>query len=307
MKKISFVIPVFRNRGSIVATYERIISLLKSSFPQYIYEIIFVDDGSDDGSSDELDSIHQQDKNVQIISFTRNFGQVAAIVAGFKAANGDACIWMAADMQEPIEKVYEMIQEWQKGNEIVVCYRTDRNDGFIANSASKFFYKLIHLGNQKIPLGGFDFALLDRTALDVLNRIDERNRFLQGDILWLGFNVKFIPYQRLKRAIGRSQWKLSKKLKYFIDGFLNTSYWPIRVMSFFGMLTAFTGFIYALVIIYSRIIHRTPFSGWAPIMILILVIGGLIMLMLGIIGEYLWRIYDEARKRPLFIVKRHLK
>lgn len=307
MKIISFVIPVFRNKGSIVPTYERIIGLMNSVFMEYSSEIVFVDDGSDDGSDQDLDKLRGRDPNVRVITFSRNFGQVAAIIAGLRVATGDACIWMAADIQEPIEKVSEMIREWQKGNDVIVCYRSNRDDGFIANTASRLFYRLMRIGIANMPRGGFDFTLLDRKALDVLNQLDERNRFIQGDILWLGNSVKFIPYQRLKRTIGKSQWKLSKKLKYFIDGLLNTSYWPLRVMSFFGFSIAFTGFIYALVIIYNRVINRTPFSGWAPIMILILLIGGMIMLMLGVIGEYIWRIYDETRKRPLYIIKKDTK
>jgi dolichol-phosphate mannosyltransferase len=196
-----------------------------------------------------------------------------------------------------------MISKWKSGNEIVICHRTNREDGFIANKASNFFYKLMKYVNPKMPKGGFDFVLIDKKAVAVLNQIDERNRFFQGDILWLGLNVAFIPYTRLKRTIGKSQWTLSKKLKYFIDGLLNTSYIPIRLMSFIGMIISFLGFIYATVIAYSRLINNTPFNGWAPIMILILIIGGLIMLMLGIIGEYVWRTYDEARKRPLYIIK----
>ena len=137
-----------------------------------------------------------------------------------------------------------------------------------------------------------------------LRKLSSRNRFLQGDILWLGFETKFIPYERKQRTTGKSQWKRSKKIKYLMDGVLSTSYWPIRLISWIGILAAFGGFAYALLIVYMRIVHETPFIGWAPIMILILVIGGLIMIMLGIIGEYLWRIYDEVRDRRGYIVKK---
>jgi dolichol-phosphate mannosyltransferase len=157
--------------------------------------------------------------------------------------------------------------------------------------------------NPNMPKGGFDFMLLDQKAVAVLNQLDERNRFFQGDVLWLGFSTAFVPYKRNKRTIGKSQWTLTKKLKYFIDGLLNTSYVPIRLMSLLGILFSLIGFGYALVIAYNRLMHNTPFNGWAPIMILILIIGGLIMLMLGIIGEYVWRTYDETRKRPLYIIK----
>ncbi|SCX81003.1 glycosyltransferase family 2 protein [Flavobacterium caeni] len=299
--KLSFVIPVFRNEGSIHPTYEKLLSLIHQL--QLQYEFVFVNDGSDDNSLQELIALQDRDSAVKIISFSRNFGQVAAVVAGLKEANADAVTIMSADLQEPVELIADMIAKWKEGNEIVIGHRIDREDGFVANTASVIFYKLMKYVNPKMPKGGFDFMLIDRKALDVLNQIDERNRFFQGDILWLGFNTAFIPYTRLKRTIGRSQWTLSKKLKYFIDGLLNTSYIPIRLMSLLGICFSVFGFLYALVIAYNRFIHNTPFTGWAPIMITILIIGGLIMLMLGIIGEYVWRTYDETRKRPLYIIK----
>ncbi|MES2545918.1 MAG: glycosyltransferase family 2 protein [Bacteroidota bacterium] len=299
--KLSFVIPVFRNAGSIVPTYEKLMTLLLQL--QYDHEFIFVNDGSDDSSMEELLPLHHKDFRVKVISFSRNFGQVPAIIAGLKVVSGEAVVIMSADLQEPIELIEEMIAKWKAGNEIVIGHRVDREDSFIANKASVVFYRLMRYVNPKMPKGGFDFMLIGQKALQVLNQIDERNRFFQGDILWLGFSTAFIPYSRMKRPFGKSQWTLSKKLKYFIDGLLNTSYAPIRVMSLLGISFSFIGFIYAIVIAYNRFINNTPFDGWAPIMILILIIGGLIMLMLGIIGEYVWRTYDETRKRPLYIIK----
>lgn len=298
---ISFIIPVYRNEGSIVLTYEKVTELMRRL--GHNYEFVFVNDGSDDGSMAEIMSIYERDQNVKVISFSRNFGQAAAIIAGYREVTGDASVNMSADLQEPVSLLEDMIARWRQGNEIVICHRVDREDGFIANNTSRVFYRLMRYANPKMPDGGFDFILMDRKALDAINQIDERNRFIQGDILWLGFSTVFIPYSRLKRTIGKSQWTLSKKLKYFIDGLLNTSYIPIRLMSLLGICFSVFGFLYALIIVYNRIINNTPFKGWAPIMITILIVGGLIMLMLGIIGEYVWRTYDETRKRPLYIVK----
>lgn len=299
--KLSFVIPVYRNEGSLIPTFTKIKDLVTKN--KFEYELIFVNDGSDDNSFEELKELFKIDSNVKVLSFSRNFGQVAAVIAGLKEVTGDVAISMSADLQEPIELIEQMVQKWQEGNEIVICHRTDREDGFIANNTSKIFYKLMKYVNPKMPNGGFDFLLLDKKAVNVLNQIDERNRFFQGDVLWLGFNTAFIPYRRIKRAIGKSQWTLSKKIKYFIDGLLNTSYVPIRLMSFLGLCFSFVGFLYSLIIIYSRFVNNTPFNGWAPIMILLLIIGGMIMVMLGIIGEYVWRAYDETRKRPIYIIK----
>ena len=299
--KIAFVIPVYRNQGSLLTTYEKCLDMLQSM--GFDYEFIFVNDGSDDNSLSELVSLHERDSRVKVLSFSRNFGQVPAMIAGLKEVNSEAVILMSADLQEPIELIQELITKWQSGNEIVIGHRIDREDGFIANTTSQIFYRLMRYVNPNMPKGGFDFMLLDIKAVRVLNQLDERNRFFQGDVLWLGFSTAFVPYKRNKRTIGKSQWTLTKKLKYFIDGLLNTSYVPIRLMSLLGILFSMIGFGYALLIAYNRFLHHTPFNGWAPIMILILIIGGLIMLMLGIIGEYVWRTYDEARKRPLYIIK----
>jgi dolichol-phosphate mannosyltransferase len=228
---------------------------------------------------------------------------VAAIIAGFKEVSGECVVNMSADLQDPVDLIVEMIQAWEQKSEVVICYRLDREDSFIANSTSKLFYGFMRYVNPKMPTGGFDFLLLDKKPVIELNKIDERNRFFQGDVLWLGFNIKFIPYKRQKRLIGKSQWSISKKVKYFVDGLLNTSYIPIRLMSLLGFITALIGFLYSLIIVYARLVHRTPFTGWAPIMIVTLIIGGMIMIMMGIIGEYVWRIYDEARNRPIYIVK----
>jgi dolichol-phosphate mannosyltransferase len=301
---ISFIIPVFRNEGSIGITYTKITELFSEKLPNFACEFVIVNDGSDDGSWNEIAKLAAGDNRIKALSFSRNFGQVPAMIAGARHAGGDAAVIMSADLQDPVALIEEMINEWfNKKSEIVICYRTDREDSLPAKLTSALFYRFMKIANPKMPKGGFDFVLLDRKPLDVFSAIDERNRFFQGDILWMGFNIKFIPYKRLKRTIGKSQWSFSKKLKYFIDGSLNTSYIPIRFMSMMGISIALLGFIYAIIVAYTRFIDKVPFKGYAPIVILLLIIGGLIMIMLGIIGEYLWRVYDETRKRPLYVIR----
>lgn len=299
---ISFVIPVFRNEGSVGPTYAQITGMLAASFPTYSYQIIFVNDGSDDGSLEQLLALRAQDPNVEILSFSRNFGQVPAIVAGLREAQGDATVVMSADLQDPVELIRDMIISWREEAQIVICHRTSREDSLLANLSSKFFYGLISFSNPNMPKGGFDFVLLGKKPREVMASMRERNRFFQGDILWLGFPIKFIPYHRNKRTLGKSQWTFFKKIKYFIDGFLSTSYLSIRLMSLLGATVASAGFAYAVLIIFLRLVYDIAPKGFAPIMVLILVLGGITMLMLGIIGEYVWRIYDETRGRPLYIV-----
>ena len=303
MKRISFVIPVYRNERAVTLTYQQIRAVLASDLASYGYEIVFVDDGSDDGSLAELLALRAADPNVRVVSFTRNFGQMAAILAGFKAAAGELVIQLSADLQDPIALVPQMVAEHERGSEVVACYREHREDSLSRRLTSRALYGILRLSFPEIPAGGFDYILLDRRVVDAFNAVEVRNRFFQGDILWFGYKTTFIPYTRVKREIGRSQYTLAKRLKNSLDAILDSSYLPIRFISLVGVLTAFAGFLYAVDIVYGRLRHDIPFTGWAPIMILILVIGGLLMLMLGIIGEYVWRIYDEVRRKPNYVVR----
>jgi len=304
VKQISFVIPVYRNERAVTLTYGQIRQVLASDLPRYGYEIIFVDDGSDDGSLQELLGIRETDGQVRVVSFTRNFGQMAAILAGLKQATGDLVIQMSADLQDPIALVPQMVAEYERGSEIVACHREHREDGISRRLTSRTLYGILRLSYPQMPAGGFDYILLDRKVVDAFNAVDVRNRFFQGDILWFGYKTTFIPYTRIKREIGRSQYTFAKLLKNSLDAILDSSYLPIRFISAVGVLTALAGFLYAVDIVYGRLRHNIPFTGWAPIMILILVIGGVLMLMLGIIGEYVWRIYDEVKGKPNYVVRR---
>jgi glycosyltransferase involved in cell wall biosynthesis len=304
MKRISFVIPVYRNERAVTLTYQQIRQVLASDLSHYGYEIVFVDDGSDDGSLPELLKIRDADENVRVVAFTRNFGQMPAILAGFKHATGDLVIQLSADLQDPIALVPQMVAEYERGSEVVACHREHREDGVSRRLTSRVLYGILRLSFPQIPSGGFDYILLDRRVVDAFNGVEVRNRFFQGDILWFGYKTTFIPYTRMKREIGRSQYTVAKRLKNSLDAILDSSYLPIRFISLVGVLTAFAGFLYAVDIVYGRLRHDIPFTGWAPIMILILVIGGVLMLMLGIIGEYVWRIYDEVRGKPNYVVRK---
>lgn len=301
--KISFVIPVYQNEGAVSKTYEKINSVFNDQLSKYNYEIIFVDDGSTDGSLSEILKLRSLDSRVKIITLTRNFGQMAAMLAGFKEATGNATINISADLQDPIELIPQMIEKWKEGSETVICYRTDRDDPLAARIFSRIAYGFIRLSIPKIPPGGFDFVLMDKKVMDEFNAIDVRHRFFQGDLLWVGYRTSFIPYVRLKRTIGKSQYNFSKKLKNFLDAILDASYMPIRFISVAGIITSLLGLIYSLSIFLSWMQGETPFQGWAPLMIVILLMGGIIMIMLGIIGEYIWRINEEVRKRPNYIVR----
>ncbi|TCT09066.1 glycosyltransferase family 2 protein [Paralcaligenes ureilyticus] len=301
--KISFVIPVYHNEGAISKTHEKIKSIFSTELDQHEYEIIFVDDGSTDGSLREILDVRDTDVHVKAVTFTRNFGQMAAMLAGFKEASGDAIINISADLQDPVELIPEMVQKWQAGSEIVICHRSGREDSLFSKLYSWLAYGVLRLALPQIPPGGFDFVLMDRKVMDAFNSIDVRHRFFQGDLLWTGYRTSFIPYVRLKREIGKSQYNFSKKLKNFLDAVLDASNLPIRLISLLGVVTSFLGVLYSASIVFSWMRGETPFAGWAPIMIAILLVGGLIMVMLGVIGEYVWRINEEVRKRPNYVIR----
>jgi dolichol-phosphate mannosyltransferase len=302
--KLTFAVPVYQNEQALTLTYEKTRQLIETRFADFECEWVFVDDGSTDNSLQELLGLRERDPRVKVVSFTRNFGQMAAILAGLNQVTGDVAINMSADLQEPVELIEQMIASWRSGAELVIAHRQGRRDSWLERVTSKLAYGLIRLSIPQIPIGGFDFILMDRKVVNSFNEIRVRNRFLQGDLLWFGYSTHFIPYTRLRRTIGRSQYTFFKRLKNFTDAMLDASYLPIRFISATGIVTAILGFIYAFDIVYARWVGNVPFTGWAPIMVLILVVGGLIMFMLGIIGEYVWRIYDETRQKPNYVIRR---
>jgi dolichol-phosphate mannosyltransferase len=302
MKEISLVFPVYQNRDSLRELYARSLNVV-AAFPELKFEFIFVNDGSTDGSLEELKSIKSEtnDSKIRIINLSRNFGQMAATIAGLKQVRTEAAIYLAADLQDPPEQCIDMINGWLEGNEIVISYREAHAQSIGKKITSRLFYRLVL---PSAPRGGFDFVLLGKKALASFVGFKERNRFGQYDILWMGYTIKYLPYVKVARVAGKSQNGFLKRFATFRGTFINTSYLPLKIMSYVGFGFAFTGFLYAALIVYGYFFHHDlPFKGFAPIMILILITGGLIMMMLGILGEYLWRIYDEVKQRPLFLIE----
>lgn len=303
----SIIIPVYYNEGLIKKTFYALQEEVISKHKELTCELIFIDDGSKDNSLNEILSLKEKYPTlIKVIKFTRNFGQVHAIYAGYRHAKGKCLINISADLQDPPELINDMINyHFRDKYEIVVCTRESREDSFYRRITSAIFYKLINkLSFPDMPSGGFDYVLIsDRVKNIIMDKI-EPNPFWQGQILWSGYQVKFIPYQRNKREIGKSRWSFSKKIKYLIDGIISYSYFPLRLMSVVGSLVALSGFLYALLIAYERIFGNVPFQGWAPIMIIVLVLSGIQMLMSGIVGEYLWRVLDQVRNRQPYIIEK---
>jgi dolichol-phosphate mannosyltransferase len=304
MKRVSIVIPVFQNELNIAPTCAALKSELEKA-SRFEYEIVFVNDGSTDNSWQELQKVYDADpERITLINLLRNFGQVPAMLAGFANATGDCVVAMSADLQDPPAIVLEMLEEWERGHKLVVATRESRNDGFVNKLSSKLFYRLMRkFALPNMPLGGYDFFLIDRSIVELLLRMDERNRFLQGQILWLGHHPKLILYERQKRELGKSQWSLSRKIKYFIDGFVAYSFFPIRLVSVMGIVVFFVGIILSAIIAIQTILFGTRAVGWSSLMVALLTLNGLQMMMIGVMGEYLWRNFDETRKRPLYLIE----
>lgn len=303
---VSIIIPVYYNEGSIKKTFYKIREEVFSKWDNKSFEVIFVDDGSGDQSYKEMIDLYNEfSDQIQVVKFSRNFGQVSAILAGYTFARGDCVINISADLQDPPELMNDMIKCFYNNDiQIVICTRQDREENWYRKQTSRLFYRLMQkLSFSNMPLGGFDFVLIGKIVKDSLLSNYEANPFWQGQLLWTGFPVKFIPYTRKKRESGKSRWTFKNKLKYLIDGVLGYSYWPLRTMSILGIIFFLLGIVYTVFITISYFLGDVPFKGWAPIMILLLIVSGIQMLMLGIIGEYLWRVLDQVRKRPMYIIE----
>jgi len=299
-KIVSLIIPVYNNAKTLELLVDKIQEDLISRRLQYQFEIIFINDGSKDNSLEVLYKLAKANHQIVVVNLSKNYGQQYALLAGWKNAMGDVSIDFSADLQDPPSQCLNMLNEWEKGNKIVVSYRQENNTSASRKITSKLFYHLI-LPNA--PEGGFDFTLLDRQALNELISFKDKNRFYQADILSIGFPFIAIPYIKELRTIGKSGYTSWSRIKLFMRTYLNVSYTPIKFFSALGLIITAIGFIYGIDILISYFINGSTNEGWTPIMLVILLIGGLILTSLGVIGQYIWRILDEVRARPNYIVE----
>ncbi|MEM9950347.1 MAG: glycosyltransferase family 2 protein [Chloroflexota bacterium] len=304
MTLVSIVVPVYHNAPSLPDLLKAFQDIANKN-PDDAFEFVFVDDGSGDNSYEVLQQLAQSEARVRIIKLSRNFGSNPAIMAGLAHAKGDVVVAIAADLQDPPELIDEMLAEWRTGKKVVLAARRDRDDPGITSFLADTFYKLFRrYAISTMPERGFDFFLIDRQVCDLINSIDEANPYLMGLILWLGFDPHVIHYNRRARdeKYGVSMWTIAKKMKYFVDSFVAFSYFPVRVASMMGFTLAFVGVVYAIIVIVGRLFFGIEAEGWTSLMVVLLVVSGAQMVMIGILGEYLWRNLDETRKRPRYIV-----
>jgi len=305
----SIVIPVFNNEGSLATVLEDLLEKFVSVHPEKSGEIIFVDDGSTDGSFELLTGLQAQHPGLlRIVKLTRNFGQPFARLAGLRSARGECVISMAADGQEPAALVKDLFHyHVDEGYQVVIAARKSRDESWFRTFTSKVFYGLMRrLSFPTMPIGGFSFVLLGRSALSEILRCHEAHPFFQGQILWTGFAAKIIEFHRPARISGFSGWTLERRITLLVDAVVGYSYIPIRLMAASGIVAALLGLAYATYIVGRRLSLGALVPGWATVTVLVLVIGGFQLVMLGILGEYLWRTLAQSLRRPEYVIEREI-
>lgn len=301
MNKLSIVVPVYFNEDTLEALYEdmreKVLGKLEA------YEIVFVDDGSGDRSWEIMNKLCKRDEHIKCVKLSRNFGEHAAILAGLSECSGDCAVTKQADLQEDSSLILEMYESWKRGNKVVLAIRKERKENPIKVFFANLYYSLIRaIVNKNMPAGGCDCYLIDRKVIEVLERLDEKNSSLTLQVMWVGFQTDLIYYVRKEREAGKSRWTLSKKVKLVMDSVMSFSYFPLRFMSGLGIIFNLIAVVMLISVLVEKFTVGTPIAGWASLMCVVLCASGLLMLMLGVLGEYIWRTLDAARKRPPFIV-----
>ena len=309
---ISIIIPVFNEQETLQVLYDRIVSA--SSAWNDEWELVLVDDGSVDLSFSILEKLHHRDPRVKVVSFSRNFGHQTAVSAGLAYCSGDVAIVMDADLQDPPEQVIHFLQKWREGYQVVYAIRQKRKEKWFKRIAYFCFYRtLAWLSSISIPLDSGDFCVMDRVIVDHLNAMPERNRFVRGLRAWIGYSQIGIPYERSARLAGEVKYTFRKLMRLALDGLINFSYRPLQVVGVFGLVVAGLSFIASILILLARIFNLEFLGyrmgdapGYASLMLAILFIGGVQLISMGILGEYLGRVFDEVKQRPLYIVAKQL-
>jgi polyisoprenyl-phosphate glycosyltransferase len=303
---LSVIVPCYNEQDVLRATHERLTSVFAGMALDY--ELIFVNDGSGDDTQLILTELQLVDPHVRVLLFSRNFGHQIAVTAGLEEASGDAVVIIDADLQDPPEVIPQMIQLWRDGNDVVYGLRTDRKgESTFKLWTAKIFYRLINrLSETKMPFDAGDFRLLDRRVVQVINAMPERARFLRGMVSWAGFRQVSLPYERAPRHAGSSKYPLTKMISFALDGIISFSLVPLKLAIWIGFLAiciAVAGIIAAII---DRLTETNIARGWASLFVAVLFMGGVQLVSLGIIGEYLGRIYTEVKHRPLYVVQERL-
>ncbi|MCM3271969.1 glycosyltransferase family 2 protein [Paenibacillus elgii] len=299
----SVIIPVYNEEAVLYETYRRLKQVM--SHTSESYELLFVNDGSRDRSGTIIKEISAWDETVKLINFSRNFGHQIAITAGMDYASGEAVIVIDADLQDPPELILEMIAKWQEGYDVVYAKRLERKgETFFKKQTARLFYRVLRAATDiSIPLDTGDFRLIDRKVCDEMKRLPEKSRFVRGLVSWVGFRQTAVEYVRDERLAGVTKYSLKKMIKLSMDGLTSFSFKPLKLASYAGGLLSLSGLLYLAVVLYFKLFDGKAIAGWHLLAILQLFLTGFMLIMFGLLGEYIGRIYDEARDRPLYIVR----
>jgi len=301
--RYSIVIPVYNEEAVVHETYRRLQNVMDATGEAY--ELIFVNDGSRDRTAGIISELCSRDDTVKLIDFARNFGHQVAITAGMDYAEGDAVVVIDADLQDPPELILDMIAKWKQGYEVVYAKRIARKgETWFKKTSARMFYRVLRASTEiDIPVDTGDFRLIDRRVCDEMKRLPEKNRFVRGLVSWVGFRQTAIEYVRDERFAGETKYPLKKMIKLCLDGITSFSYKPLKLAGYAGALSSLAGFLYMLVVFYLRLFTHKAVPGWSSLMIIQLFFSGFTLIMLGAVGEYIGRIYDESKGRPLYIVR----
>jgi len=301
--KYSVVIPMYNEEEVIGQTYQHLKAVMDRL--QESYELLFINDGSRDQTLEIMKDISNKDHHVRVINFSRNFGHQVAISAGVDHAVGEAIIFIDADLQDPPEVIIEMIEKWNEGYEVVYGKRIKRKgESIFKRLTALLFYRFLKsMTDVDIPVDTGDFRLIDRKVCDVLSQLKEKNRYVRGLVSWVGFRQTAVEYVREERRAGETKYPLSKMIRFALDAITSFSYKPLKLAIYLGFGVSMLSFLYLLTVVYQKIFTTTTQPGWTSIVAVNLFFNGIMLIILGIIGEYIGRIYDESKQRPLYIVR----
>jgi polyisoprenyl-phosphate glycosyltransferase len=298
---ISLVVPLYNEENNI----DEFIKQVANSLYNTSYKILFIDDGSTDETKSKIKKLSEENTYINYISFSKNFGHQTALKAGLDHADGDCVISLDGDLQHPPELIPDMLKEWNAGNDIVYTKRKDdKNLSYFKRKSSQIFYSLMNrLTDLELENGSADFRLLDRKVVDYIKQFNEVNLFLRGLIKWIGFSSKCIEYEQKERFSGETKYTFKKMFKFAIDGITSFSIKPLRMITSFGLFLSICSFLYIVYAIINYFVFKNAVSGWTSIIICILFLGGVQLIVLGIIGEYIGKIYIQSKHRPLYILE----
>lgn len=301
--RLSLVVPMYNEEEGLSTFLDRVVPHVEPLTEDY--EIVCVNDGSSDRTVALLKEARKTNPRIKIIDLTRNFGKEAALTAGIDFATGDALIPLDADLQDPPELIPDLVAKWREGNDMVVAVRGDRgSDTFFKRSSANMFYRVIaRLSEVPVPANAGDFRLMDSRVIAALKRMPERTRFMKGMFAWLGFRQATITYTRPGRLAGSTKWRLWRLWNFALDGIFSFTTLPLRVWTYFGLATAAVAFLYMLLIIVRTLVYGISVPGYASVVVILLFFSGMNMIGLGILGEYLGRVFVEVKKRPIYLVR----